>query len=473
MLLTSKKAVFVLSFLLFLSPSLIRAINYSPENIIGFTTYFHVRMADLISQGSFYDPLSYGGRPYTYPPGFPAILSLFPGMFKVLLNPLLGAVFVVLFYDYSVRKLGKKTGEYALFFLITSPGFIYLSSHINPRLLALLLIFFVYYLLNFKDKDLLRSAAVMLSMIAVVLVHPLVFVVGSIIGFFIFSKDRSSLIPPVLAGLMVLFAMFFVNGGLPQSSIAYANFSELQRGMQYFIFETGTAASSVSVLTWIIGLYGFFVYHKKLRLESRWLVLAVVVPLIGGNRLNEFVYYPLALFAAVGFSKLGNLLKEFNMSSKTKVIRRVVLVYLLGVLLYYPLFFSNIGPQREDFQLLSWADDHLPKNAVVLSGFAEGHWVTGIAHRKNFWDAYVEYAPEVDERTILASQVFNGYSPALRTLVCKYNVSYAYLHIYSYMEKYKYPSKELFERNGRIVNMVRENENGEYAVLYELDRQHC
>ncbi len=462
-------ALFLVSFVLFLSPALLRAVEYSPENIIGFTTYFHVRMSEIVSSGSLYDPLSYGGRSFTYPPGFPALLALFPGLLKLLVNPLAGSLFSVMFYDYCKKRLGARRALYSWFFLLTIPGFIYLSSHINPRLIAMLLIFSVYYLRSEQKPSGGSLGLQSLLLFASALVHPLVFTVGLVLLLVSF-RGRRELLLAAVPGILSIAASLLMHG-LPAPSPVYENFVELQKGVQYFLFESGAAASSASVVTWIIGLAGWLLYHKKHPRMSAWLVFSVSVPLLFGNRLNEFIYYPLAFFAALGFSRMERLLSEFRIPVNARLVRVLAVVYLLVIAAVYPLIFSRVGPPRPDYAVLSWARENLPEDAVVFSGFAEGHWVTSIAERKSFWDAYVEYAPNVTDRYFLALKAFNGYPPAFRRMECEYNVSYVYVHAYPYDERFHTPLLSFLEQNAVLLFQA-EDDSGR-ALIYRLQGQNC
>ena len=74
----------------------VRLVPYFWEyRAIGLDSYYHTRMAWAINGGfPIYDELSYGGRPYEYPPGIHLLLSPYPWMAPFLVT-LLGSLAVI------------------------------------------------------------------------------------------------------------------------------------------------------------------------------------------------------------------------------------------------------------------------------------------------------------------------------------------------------------------------------------------
>ncbi|HDD72669.1 MAG TPA: hypothetical protein ENG00_01095 [Candidatus Aenigmarchaeota archaeon] len=85
--------IFLSGFLISLLPSIIRWYVLGIPCIVGFPTFYHRRIAEEIISGNFdwYDDLSFGGRPYTYPPLFSFSLALFGSLLGIDLG---GTVFL-------------------------------------------------------------------------------------------------------------------------------------------------------------------------------------------------------------------------------------------------------------------------------------------------------------------------------------------------------------------------------------------
>src|SRR3989338_420855 len=84
-------ALFVVSFVVFMAPFVMRQYYFSMDEIVGTPTFYHTRIAESMLNGVYYDELSFGGRPLTYPPLFP----LFHAAFGFLLGLNLGGMIFV------------------------------------------------------------------------------------------------------------------------------------------------------------------------------------------------------------------------------------------------------------------------------------------------------------------------------------------------------------------------------------------
>lgn len=419
--------------LLFSAAQFLRPFIGNPS-MIGSTTYFHYRSAELLANGQSYDPLSFGGRDYTYPPGFHYLLSLTLAIWPILL-PIIGVLGIALCY-YFARKLGF-TDEEALFssaVLGFIPGFIYLAGHLNPRLLALVFLVLSFMLLMRKTTK--SKVLAGLSLAAVLYFHPLVGGIGLAFGAILFRKRLRELVLPyciALALFFIWFLPFTVSHGLPQAAHFYSQYIELQSGIQFFVWESALVSDSISFIMLLIAIYGLFaIKEKETRFVKEWLVLSVIAALIFGNRLNEQLLFPVALLSGkVIASYWSRLVKFVRMDFldyrwwKVLLLTYIALVGVLaaGSLLFFP-------PSTEEFSAMTWLKFNTPSDSVVFAPWFEGHWVSGIAMRKNVIDAYAEYAPNIDERFKDTKQVFFGsdINSALETLK-KYNASYIYYRL--------------------------------------------
>ncbi|MEM3572735.1 MAG: hypothetical protein QXJ62_00660 [Nitrososphaeria archaeon] len=397
-------------------PQIIHYLLYGQGNIIGFTTYFHIRNAELLINNQFFDPLSYGGRPLTYPLGYPVILAIFFN-FKEFVNVFFGCLLVLLAYFFSLNyfKNEKKATLCAVFVGIMHIS-IYLSGHINPRLPSL---FFFMLSLMFIDKKILSG----LSLGTSFLIHPAVGAVGSFISFVLYKKK--SLIPIVLG--LTIFSLWFIptilQYGFPKASNVYSQFTELQRGPQYYIFETFSNQDSIQFGILLIGFIAWF--RTKDTFLKKWLFIAILIPLLLGNRFNEQIIVPLALLVSENLQgNLKFLAKKFNVNYvffKSLFIFYCFVTVLLGIGAV-----ALISPNVSQFKAFKFLKENTPENSTILASMWYGHWIAGIANRKNVMDAYLEYAPNPDERFKDIQKVFSGSEKEVLQILDKYSANYIY-----------------------------------------------
>jgi len=423
----------VFFFLFFSAAQFLRPFIGNPS-MIGSTTYFHYRGAEMLANGQSYDPLSFGGRDYTYPPGFHYLLALTMVIWPILL-PIIGVLGVALCY-YFARQLGF-TDEEALFssaMLGFISGFIYLAGHLNPRLPALIFLVFSFMLLMKKTTK--AKALAGLSLAAVLYFHPLVGGIGLAFGAILFRKRLKDLAVPyclALALFFLWFLPFIASHGLPQTAQFYSQYVELQSGIQFFVWESALVSDSISFIMLLIAIYGLFaIKEKETRFVKEWLILSVIVALIFGNRLNEQLLFPVALLSGkVISSYFSRLVKSVRLDFldyrwwKVLLLTYIALVGVLaaGSLLFFP-------PSADEYSAMTWIKLNTPSDSVVFAPWFEGHWVSGVAMRKNVIDAYAEYAPNIDERFRDTKQVFFGSDiGAAIDALKKYNASYVYYRL--------------------------------------------
>ncbi len=436
----NKKKLLLLAFVFFLIymvPQTIR--NMTDGGLLGFTTYYQTRVSDLIASGNLYDPLSLGGRYLTYPPGYPLLLSLLPSMeLKEMINPVFGALGIILaFYFAKYLNFNDREAFASSIILGLTPGFLYLSSHVNPRLPTLVFLTAGFLIMlkmqamrSEKEKLRLRLIAAILFTITWYF-HPLVGTIGLVFGAVLFRKNIKPFLKSYLIGLAI-FGIWLVpligKLGLPGYTPFYSEYSELQTGIQHFVFESGTSSDTIGVLVLILALFSFFKFNDKSNtFLQTWLVLGVVAALAIGNRVNEQLLFPVALLAGRALvSAWPAFLRAFRLKPN-----RLWLYVFCGYLLMNAGIMMAVltthPPYASDLNALNWIKDNTPKDSVVLAPWYYGHWVTGIAGRKNVIDAYAEYAPNITQRYYDYLRVFEGSDQAQAVDVLKkYNVNYVF-----------------------------------------------
>jgi asparagine N-glycosylation enzyme membrane subunit Stt3 len=454
--------LFVVVFLLYASPQLVRSSLWG-DSMIGFTTYYHVRMADSLAAGRWYDDLSFGGREYTYPPAFHLLLAASSSL-KEFVVPFFGALGVAVAYLLCrALRFTDKESLVASAILAVSPSFIYLSSHVNPRMPALVLLVLGYLLLMDRRKAANVLAGPVLA--AVLYLHPLVGAVGMAIGAVLFrSRLREIALPYAIgAGLFAAwFLPFLATHGFPAATPFYGEYLELQRGIQYFLLESGSPAdSAISLAILLPVLYATFALKgRENRLLIVWFWLAVVAALLLGNRVNEQLLIPSALLAGRVFvSAWRDFLSRLRLThiAPQQAWKAFLVAYLVAIMATQLNALVFAMPYPQDTAAMLWLRQNSPAGTTVLTQWYYGHWVTGIAGRKNVMDAYAEYAPDIDARAADTKAILYG-SDLNKSLALlrKYDVGYVFLRVdkvdfcsgFAFLTRYPYFEK-VFEQVGK------------------------
>ena len=455
--------ILVLFFLFFATPQMLR-LQVFDNSTIGTTPYYHIRMAEMIQNGESYDTLSLGGRPYTYPPLFHLILSSFFD-FKYFINPFFGVMGLLLCYLIA-KEFGYNNKEAIASAVILGfiPGYAYLSLHINPRLIALIFLVASYLFILRDEKSKSSKYFAMIMFIFSALTHTLVAVVGLIFGFFMFRRELKKFfkvypIAIIVAGFVWYLPLYLSHGITKFGFNFYEVFMELRSGVQYFIAESAVVADSVGLVALLLALFAIIRFRDRATVFLRdWFFLGIIAALIIGNRINEFMWFPIALLVA-------KLIPHWEEVTERLYLRQLInnpqlwLYLLFGYLAFLGtasiLLSSSMPPSVETYDAMTWIKENTPEGSIVIAYWEDGHWITGIAERKNVIDAYAEYAPDIDERYKLMQVVFEGADLGKTlTQLRKYEVDYIYFPMFNtkyctgFAYKTRYPYFELVHSEG-------------------------
>ncbi len=383
--------LFIAGALIALLPSLIRWYVYGIPDIIGFPTYYHKRIAEYILSGHFawYDPLSFGGRPYTYPPFFAFFLALAGLLFGVasggtLFMALLGGTAAVLVYRIVKEISGNE--RVAAVVLLFSPGFAYLFSHFCSRSPAIVLGLAALYLTVRGKKWYYPGALLGIAS----LFHWETFLVFSFIVM-LYDHRRREVWKAFALGLFIAglwYVPFLVWHGLPQYNALHQDYMSLGYGLEpldikMFARETGRNFDNVALVTLLLSLAGLAVVKEGF--YKKWMLLCIALALLS-NRLLLYLVFPSAILASMVIARYRERLKGLALP--------LFLVYVVAVGLVSAAQFAEFYPLKQEYKAMLWLRDNTPDNVTVFSHWGHGHWITGIAHRKSFMDGYAEYPPQ-------------------------------------------------------------------------------
>ncbi len=429
--LTYKQKLLILTCIaitVFAMPQILRTTLHH-DSMLGSTTYYHRRVAHLVVSGQQIDPLSFGGRPITYPPGFSWMIVLTP-LPEFLLAPLIGGLGIIVGY-YFVKELGltDKQALYSSMFLFFNPAYAYFAVHLNPRLPAIIMMVIAYIMINKDNKKINYLSAIPVA--ASLITSPMIGATLIVVGLIAFRKKIKKMVAPFSAAtlaFMIHFVPIIAENGLFQSHEAYEIFTELNRGIQYFILESGLTAISFTVVMVILAAYGFFKLNDPQSKPVReWLLIGTIASLAIFNRMNDVLIYPVSILAGVILATHVDGLRETLKLEwiPRKWLKRILWAYLIILVVVPGIGMITIDPSPEQHEAMMWIKQNTPENATIMAYWWEGHYITGIADRRNVMDAYLEFAPEVDERYEDVRMVMFG-SRAEKTIeiMQKYNAEY-------------------------------------------------
>jgi len=413
--------IFAAVFILLLLPAVIRWDFLGINSIIGFPTFMHQRISQEIADGTFnwYDELSFSGRPYTYPPAFPFMLAPFQALLGidwggVAMMALLGSATAVLFYFFARQYAPAR---WSLLVLAASPLFIFLFTHLSTRSPPITLSLIALYAFSRKKHWIIAG----LSMGTAFLFSP----EGGIMAIIVLgvyamqSKQKESLIKAAAAAVAIAllwYAPFLMQHGLPEYNLLHKDYTE--RGYEMgsllipnFFWETGYEGFAIAAYALlVIGL--LFVKDRFMR---AWLLLALIASLALW-RLFLYMIFPVSIIAAAGLGKV------MARDGWRKMLGALAVAYIIiaGSLFIYE--FASGYPIAKQVKAFEWIRDNTAKDAVILSDWTHGHWIAGIAMRKNFMDGYAEYAPNASARLEAMYRFFSD---------CTVPQGYGITHIYA------------------------------------------
>jgi Dolichyl-phosphate-mannose-protein mannosyltransferase len=392
--------IFIAAFVLFMAVPLMRWLVFDNESIIGFPTYMHQRIAEDMLSGKFnwFDNLSYGGRPYTYQPFFSMGVAFFGLVMPIeaagiVFVALFGAIAILSIYLIAEKMFPQKSYISALVLALT-PVTIYMFSHLSTRSPPIALSLLALYLLLYGGSRRYIYSGLLLG--AAALIHVEVAIVFGIIFLFLSYKDKKIFRTLIIAAVIaaIWFVPFLLTNGFPEYNSLYESYREMRYSLEsptlenylFEIYQWGHLTVIFSVLA-IIG----FVKTKNNFLRA-WALFSFILTLIA-ERFFMYLAFPLSLLSLTAILWLLN---------EKKHIGKFIVILALAYIIFFGAvkveLFSQDSPTKEQYNAFLFIKNVSDESDTILTDWSWGHWVSGIAKRKNFMDGYAEYAPEASQR---------------------------------------------------------------------------
>lgn len=397
------------------------------ESSIGERVYHHTRMAQMISDGSFYDDLSYGGRQYITDPYDYLIylIGLVLGFnLAAIVVPLILGISSILIFDMLLEKTKVPTRDryLMLFSLLMTPTILYTFTLAgSPALIVLLNLLGLYFYTRRGKLNLVLSIA----SYSVLSFYGLIYIILPLAVTLIYSINKKENFNrfTILAFTIILvttsYNIYMIKSNGPKITLPQST------SMTEFFSDFG-AISGFGVFNLLLAAIGFGIVWKR---DTKLFYLILVFCLI-----NIFIYVikpELALisflFSVLSGFGIGLLLDRKWSLELVKTLTFVVIICgLLFSMISYVVRIDNSGLNPKQLDALMWLKNQ--DRGIVFSDEANGIWIESIANQPTFMDINYDYSPNLLERISDKNEIINSrVLIKTMTLLKKNNITYIYI----------------------------------------------
>lgn len=426
-------AVFIVAFSIRIMP------YFWEDRSIGLDSYYHTRMAGSFQDGMpVYDELSYGGRPYVYPPGIHLLLMPYPQAAPFIIT-LIGSLLILSVFLLARQIYGDKAGLLAAFLIAFIPVHIWKSSS-NVLVTAIdltLLTLAAYFLAKKKFPAYLSVSAL------IFIFSPAVSMLSLLLFASCAKKNNKTMIIATLIIAEAIAAYHLYGSALSIYT------SALPWDISSALYENiGIADMFYRLTPFLIPLsvYGLWLSRNRMnKMLLLWLFVVLVLFAAGKIETDRGLVYmavPLCILSGQAISTF----KRKEIVTSILIVTTITGIYSINNLRW--------GIVTDDeYSALTWIKGNTPPDSVVLAQFLEGHWVSGIAERKNVADPNLIGAPAAERLADILSAYRNE---SQKEILQKYNVSYvlyterapqvdSQLEYFPYKEVYRSGEIRVFE----------------------------
>lgn len=304
----------------------------------------------------------------------------------------------------------------------------HLNTLIPSSLFVVLYLFLVKLLLDLDKKKYLIFFTLIIILATLVSSLSVVLIVGLLFYLFLVKleglKIRRREVELIFFGsLFVLWFHLLLYKKLFLTYGSGALWASIPRSYLASFFSGLTvplATSLIGIIPLILGLYG--VYHALFRVRNKRMLLFVslffsfsLFTWFGFLPIQEgLLYTALTLIILGGYTlRVANDFLEDTIIAKWKptIVIAFLILLVVGfspVLIYQDTIQEN-APTHDEIETLTAMSEFLPEDATILGHIKEGHLITAVAKRKNFYDENFIFAPNArqrfdDARTIYLSK---------------------------------------------------------------------
>jgi len=450
------------------------------------TSYSYIRQMDYVRENykpMVYDELSYGGKQVLPSPLFPYILyvfSLVPYGLKIIPQLI---VSLIVFAAYLLSKQLVDDENSALFSSILA-GFMPLLMNetlnkISIHFLAVPLIFYLAYCItNISSRK--NKLGFLLSLIAILLLDPIFMILAIVLLFYLLLLYVEDMEISKLELKMTLFFVFIIiaiNLMLLKEAIFTYGSDVIFRNVPRELLINTFKQINILTLIYNIGyipliLGGVSVYYGITRQKTKIIFLLSSLTLVTFSllALKLIAFYSgliligisAAILSAIAINKL---LIYLDLTKLSKYNHLFIPLFLLLIILLsvYPSY--NVSkriisdePTQGEIDALEWVKSDSGNEDVVLGTIYQGNMISKFSERKNVFDTYFLFAPDVTQRMTDAYAIFSSDYERAYPLLKKYNIKYVYLtnqakDLYG-IKDLGYSDSECMEKHDMVYKVV-------------------
>jgi len=492
----SKQLFIWLLVLLLVSVTLLKLYFVIQAPFPAYTSFYGVRQVEHIQQTGLpflSDELSYQGRItfeglffYFFVAGFSFVVPTLL-LFKYA-SILFSILVLVLVYIITLRLVQRQTIA-LLITLIASLTPTLFTAYLNTLLpsslfmILYLLLIFLFFTSNKKHR---MSWFVLVLVISTLISSlTLVFIVGFAL-YFLFLKLESLPVRRrefellLFSGVFAIWYHLLIYKPLFLQYGAQIIWKTIPRELAVSMFEGLTAPLAISLIGIVPLLLGIHTIYYSLfvkRNRKHFFLIALtflfgLVTWFGFLPLSEGLFYTtltLILLSGPSLIRIGAYIEK-TIFPKAKyvlvvVLLLVVFINFIPVFVYQPTLLQN-SPSQEEVTFFTDLATQLPSDATVLGHISEGHLITSLTQRKNFYDDNFILAPQAQQRYDDAKLIFLSQSQTtILSTLQYYGISHVLMSPLTVSE---YPKANTLFADGACFQPVYEQYN---RTVYEVTCQ--
>lgn len=450
------------------------------------TSYSYIRQMDYIKDNykpMSYDELSYGGRQILPSPLFPYILyifSLVPFGLKIIPQLIIS---LIVFVAYLLSR-EMVDDENSALFSATLTGFMPLLigetlNKISIYFIAVPIIFYlIYCLTNISKRK--NKMGFLFSLIIISLLDPIFIILSLVLLFYLlllYVEDMEIPKPDLKITIASIFIVILINLILLKDVIFTYGFSVIYRNVPKELLVNAFKQIDVLTLIYNIGYIplifgGVSIYYGITRQKTKiiFLLSSLIFVTFSLLALKLMAFYSGLILIGVSASILSAIAvnKLFKYLDLTKLSKYnylfiplfLLLIILLSVYPSYSISEKSISdvPSDNEIRSLEWINSDSDKNDVVLGTIYQGNIISEFSGRKNVFDTYFLFAPDVSQRITDAYTIFNANYDRVSPLLKKYNIKYIFLSnqvqdLYG-IKTIKYANSTCLEKHDIVYKVV-------------------
>jgi len=423
-------------------------ISFTSSYFYDASSYFNLRAIEHIRSTGLpliNDPLGYSGVQLAVPQLFHYIVTLFffiPFYFKII--PALftsSIVFVVYLLSKEITK--DENVAFLTSFLAGFTPIYFLRTVNNVSVYSLMVPFMFllfYFLIKINQKKYLKLFLLSCFLLPFIGASSFLFIF-SLIFYVVLSVTEGikltklkkeailfSFFVVLLINLILFKKAFFMHG----FNVIYGNVPGNILANYFSFFNVFGAIYLIGILSFFLGIIGVY-FGIRERKDSVILLVSLILSTLLLLFLRLISLNIGLLFLAMGLTILSSLAlsKFFFYLGKTKLnkFKNYFIGFFFLLIVIFAVIPSYFSSQNvSDLEVFEWMEINLEEGSVVLAPIGYGHYITGLADKKNVIDSNFLLVKDADNKFNSVTIIYNTWSETKGLeLIKEYDVDYIYV----------------------------------------------